>query len=310
MHHFVSPNPIVLCQEILALRTSENIFFPTIQHLTLGQDRAVGDKNTFKPHRHPFFHIVISTSGQGKYLTSEGLVDIIPDDLTCISPGELHDFITHRENIVNSEITFSLQSKDGTFYNGGLAKVLEYYWGLPSDHFEKHRHCQPFQVQRCITYLENLYKLLNSEHPLKESQLHKAFLDLLYFFVELSHENYQQQNPEKGQIDRAKTWLDAHYKEEFRADECAKEVGMSRAQFFKIFKKNFNLTPLAYHQKLRVGAAKNLLESSDLYIREVGQKVGYTNDQLFFRDFKKLLGTTPKQYRNTFFRIANGEMSD
>jgi AraC-like DNA-binding protein/mannose-6-phosphate isomerase-like protein (cupin superfamily) len=304
MQYFVSPNPVAFCQEVLALRHEGKVFFPIIQHLTLDQDRAIGDKNTFKPHRHPFFHLVLSTSGHGEFLTSEGLVEVIPGDLVCISPGELHDFISDRNNIVYCEITFSLQSSDGSFYTGGLDKVLHGYWGLSVNEVDKHYHCQPFQVQRCRDHLETLYALLNVGYEWKGPQLHKAFLDLLYFFVEISEESSQGQGPERSNVDRAKAWLDSNYQEEFRVEELAKEIGLSRAQFFKGFKKKFNTSPLAYQQCLRVSAAKNLLESSDLYIREIGQKVGYTNDQLFFRDFKKLMGTTPKRYRDNFFRMT------
>jgi transcriptional regulator GlxA family with amidase domain len=50
-------------------------------------------------------------------------------------------------------------------------------------------------------------------------------------------------------------------------------------------------------QRLRV--AKELLRESNLAVAEIAYQVGYQDGSHFSRLFKKLLGQTPKQYRDT-----------
>lgn len=49
----------------------------------------------------------------------------------------------------------------------------------------------------------------------------------------------------------------------------------------------------------RIRRAKELLQNTDLMIREVAIKVGYEAAQSFTRLFKKLTGMTPQGYRES-----------
>jgi two-component system response regulator YesN len=46
-------------------------------------------------------------------------------------------------------------------------------------------------------------------------------------------------------------------------------------------------------------AAKDLLRSTDLKAFEVAEKVGYSDPNYFSFSFRKQVGISPKEYRNT-----------
>jgi YesN/AraC family two-component response regulator len=55
-----------------------------------------------------------------------------------------------------------------------------------------------------------------------------------------------------------------------------------------------------YLQKLRIAAAKRLLESDHRGVQEISDAVGY-QDVAFFRDlFQRHTGLSPSEYRQTF----------
>ena len=58
-------------------------------------------------------------------------------------------------------------------------------------------------------------------------------------------------------------------------------------------------SPLQYLQEIRIETAKDLLQTSNLTISEVAYKVGYQDMGHFTALFKKLLATTPSDYRAT-----------
>ena len=49
--------------------------------------------------------------------------------------------------------------------------------------------------------------------------------------------------------------------------------------------------------KTRIDKAKNLLENSNLSIKEICVSCGYTDPNYFSRSFKKNVGVTPTEYK-------------
>jgi transcriptional regulator GlxA family with amidase domain len=58
--------------------------------------------------------------------------------------------------------------------------------------------------------------------------------------------------------------------------------------------------PLHYLQDLRIEAAKQLLENSDMQIDEILYEVGYEDLSSFSRLFQQRTGLTPSGYRKRF----------
>jgi transcriptional regulator GlxA family with amidase domain len=77
-------------------------------------------------------------------------------------------------------------------------------------------------------------------------------------------------------------------------------VGMSLRNFVRRFKEATGDSPLNYLQKLRVAAAKRLLESDHRTMQEISDAVGY-QDIAFFRSlFQRHTGVSPSAYRQRF----------
>jgi hypothetical protein len=67
--------------------------------------------------------------------------------------------------------------------------------------------------------------------------------------------------------------------------------------FFRKFKSQFHVSPLAYQQAIRIEAAKTLLKTTVLRCNEVAWRVGFSDVYFFHRVFKKHIRLTPVQYR-------------
>ncbi len=63
------------------------------------------------------------------------------------------------------------------------------------------------------------------------------------------------------------------------------------------FKNETGLSPSDYLAMLRLDEAKRLLAETDQLVREISRVVGYEDDHVFIRRFKKYTGKTPGQYR-------------
>lgn len=83
----------------------------------------------------------------------------------------------------------------------------------------------------------------------------------------------------------------------FNIKILAKEVGISYPQVNRILQKNMNKGYIQYITSIRINKAKELLVSDRYKIEDISLKVGYYNSQSFTRNFKKLEGITPSEYR-------------
>jgi transcriptional regulator GlxA family with amidase domain len=86
----------------------------------------------------------------------------------------------------------------------------------------------------------------------------------------------------------------------FSLEEPARRVGMSVRNFVRRFKEATGDSPLIYLQKLRVAAAKRMLESNHRSMQEISDAVGY-QDAAFFRSlFQRHTGVSPSAYKERF----------
>ncbi len=101
-------------------------------------------------------------------------------------------------------------------------------------------------------------------------------------------------------ISRAQEWLHQNFQRSFALESLARRVGMSLRNFVRRFKLATGDSPLIYVQKLRVAAAKRLLESNHRTMQEISDGVGY-QDVAFFREiFQRHTGDSPSAYRERF----------
>ncbi|GAA6152094.1 GlxA family transcriptional regulator [Pseudoteredinibacter isoporae] len=100
-------------------------------------------------------------------------------------------------------------------------------------------------------------------------------------------------------IVQAQIWLQDNYGKEVKLSDVAEKFDMSVRTFNRRFKSATGKSPLQYLQEVRIETAKDLLKTSNLSINEIAFRVGYQDMGHFTGLFKKLLATTPSEYRTT-----------
>ena len=86
----------------------------------------------------------------------------------------------------------------------------------------------------------------------------------------------------------------------FSLEDQARRIGMSVRKFVRRFRQATGDSPLLYLQRLRIAAAKRMLESNHRRMQEISDAVGY-QDVVFFRTlFERHTGVSPTAYRARF----------
>jgi len=103
-----------------------------------------------------------------------------------------------------------------------------------------------------------------------------------------------------GKIVEAQSWLNDHWADPVRLEELATRLGMSPRNFIRRFKEATQQAPLVYLQKLRVAAAKRMLENKSDSVEAIARAVGYEDVPHFRNIFKRHTGDSPSAYRRQF----------
>ena len=79
--------------------------------------------------------------------------------------------------------------------------------------------------------------------------------------------------------------------------EIAEHTFYNPAYFSRIFKEQVGVSLTDYIKKKRMSEAARLLCDSDLNIEEIMHRVGYTDKNHFYKNFKEIYDMTPASYR-------------
>ncbi|MEM8948386.1 MAG: AraC family transcriptional regulator [Pseudomonadota bacterium] len=93
--------------------------------------------------------------------------------------------------------------------------------------------------------------------------------------------------------------------EELELDEVAREAGLSRPHFYKLFRKQTGLTPNLFLNTLRMERAIDSLTSTDKSVTNIGFDLGFSSQASFTRFFTSNVGIAPSDYR----RVAHLALS-
>jgi transcriptional regulator GlxA family with amidase domain len=101
-------------------------------------------------------------------------------------------------------------------------------------------------------------------------------------------------------IVKAEKWIKQNLHRDFDVEEIAANVAASPRTLTRHFKESTGDSPQVFVQKIRVEMSKALLESTQLRMDAILERVGYSDDSAFRRLFKKYTGLSPREYRHRF----------
>ncbi|MFG1999083.1 helix-turn-helix domain-containing protein [Spirillospora sp. NPDC048911] len=95
-------------------------------------------------------------------------------------------------------------------------------------------------------------------------------------------------------------WASERLDRRLTIDDLAKRAGMSTRSLIRRFHETTGTTPMRWLHGQRLARARELLESTDLPVEEVGQRCGMGAAANLRHHFTRAVGVTPTAYRRTF----------
>jgi transcriptional regulator GlxA family with amidase domain len=92
-------------------------------------------------------------------------------------------------------------------------------------------------------------------------------------------------------------WISEHLQTKLSVENLAERMSMSLRNFERVFTREVGTTPLQYVLQTRVEAARRQLERTETGLKQVASDSGFGNVDVMRRAFVRLLGITPRRYR-------------
>jgi transcriptional regulator GlxA family with amidase domain len=97
-------------------------------------------------------------------------------------------------------------------------------------------------------------------------------------------------------------WLEESSGRDLTLAEIAARAGMSTRTLNRRFHEQTGTTPLQWLHRARIRRAQHLLETTTHPVDRIGGQVGFGSPTAFRDRFKRVVGTSPHDYRRTFQR--------
>jgi AraC-like DNA-binding protein len=243
----------------------------------------------FKDRVNSDYHIIFVRGGRGSYFL-EGREELLfRGKIIFVSDGLAHTAIQN---------TFAPLSiipiRFGLYYNSTGSQLF---------HFT-----EPFSlafIPEDIPAFENLFFRLWQNHSLKFSSycpLVTCNSIMTTIFVEMYRE---LRNREEGEVfdnrlERARMYMEEHPFFDYNLKHIASIANLSEKYFTKLFKDQYGVNPRTYLLNARMHHVRYLLEYSDKSIKEIAYEIGYADQYIFSKQFKKVLGVPPSFYKRRY----------
>ena len=259
-----------------------------------------------QPHYHDYYQICFVVSGELQHIQKNQSVRLSAGDAFLVPPGFVHAL--HFENI-RSEI-YSLAFEPALFSPGfpqsDAGRFLsDLQAGDPQSLGIQRRILLDTQVRK---YLQNLLDCLIWQQQSCQQTALSAAPHLVAGALQLLQQSYysQAQNIEHapksrdgGAMIQCLAYVDRHFREPICLTDLCKKFGFSRSVFCAAFPHLTGLPLRQYIAQKRISEAQILIRSQkDLTLSQVAAAVGYEDDTTFYRNFLRVCGVTPSQYRS------------
>ena len=171
------------------------------------------------------------------------------------------------------------QLKKGAFtlsVDAGMRQSLEALFGACRDAFVAN-----FLLQRMIYASQALHHLLG--HLFFNNRAFSPLLRSSHF----------------RSIDHTLSYLHDSVSEKLCLDDMVRHSGLSKSHFMRVFKEQTGFSPMDYFIQLKMQHACMLLAFRQDSVSQIGTELGYEDQYYFSRAFRKTIGMSPKQYRQS-----------
>lgn len=260
-------------------------------------------------HFHNYMEVGICYFGKGMtYLTDETGREFKGGSMVIIPPNIMHTMISDNDSLAFWE-----------WFYIDVPEVLKQMKYLETRKLKRENLLAILNEEALLLHMDEQRELMLIMKEIRDECAQKKFLYeqkvsvlLQDFIVELLRlkgvdSNMKIERETTNVVQPAISYMESHYSEELKIKKLADVCGMSESHFRRVFNEYMNMTPNSFVNVVRIRNACKLLLETEQSTNEIAYKTGFLDASTFHRNFKKTVGMTPKQWRNSTKEYGNAK---
>lgn len=255
-------------------------------------------------HSHYNYEIFYFHEGKGSYILGDKIHSLSPGSMILMNGITLHSPIF----VEGCSYVRTIISFDPTYIKEALSYLFAHN---PIFTFEKLKNTKiqldAEERHEFEHILANMNRFFSQNGGHSPDRFKVAFIDALFFIQTVS-----KKTPRKVEVLNSKNeqhvqsilgYIESHYMNDIDLDQLSKELHLNKYYLTRIFRELTGTTIFQYLYQRRINQAKIwLLIRPEESITDICYMTGFNNLSHFGKVFKKLEGTTPAQFRDSFKR--------
>ena len=259
-------------------------------------------QRTKELHTHPFFQIFFLIKGKLTHHINNMSADMSIGEMAIIPPN-----IPHCISLENNPTFYSFSFTLASFgkissYNENVIAFLNSLQDTKNDITPK-----TTVSEEDILYVKSLFERIYEENNQRKLGFEESIIAYSILLITQFIRRYNTSNPEmihsgsftsEQMVLNCIGYIENHFTEDLTLSTMAHMCALSESTFCSCFKKITGQTFHAYLNQCRINLAIELIRKKHKIIA-VSSFCGYNDFVTFSRNFKKIVGTTPREYQKT-----------
>ena len=253
----------------------------------------------------PFMRIYYVTKGYAQIELPDGIYQLKVGHMYLIPSFVCHNYTCDSRFEHYYIHVYEEQQLDGSLFDdwnfpveicseeSDLELIKRLYAINPFMNLEK---SNPETYDNSMTFQHNLLVSKRREFAIKMESRGIIYLLLARFMkqAEAKRKNRDER------IEDAIRFIRNHIGENVNLDKLVNRAFLSKDHFIRLFKQNVGITPIQYISRKKIEKAQVMLVTGNMSIQSVSYALGYEDCSYFNRLFKKIVGISPKKYRDLY----------
>lgn len=283
----------------MSIEEKDNIFSMS-DSVSLAHHKESGETVSFPEHYHNFVEFVYMLRGKCVHVIDKEMYPVKRGDMVIINYNQSHSILGSTDaeyvNILMKPeyISRALKNQENAFALLNLSEFETF-----REILNKEKKCVSFsaderdRIERIIYLLEK--ELEDNAHGGELAVRSALNLLIITVFRKMS---LVFDDGFLGMSEELLEYIKQHATEKITLEDVAKKCAYNPSYFSRIFKEYTGQTFSDYLNRIRVEKAVLLLNDTKLKIEDICYTAGFSDKTRFYRCFRKIMGTSPYQYRN------------
>ena len=252
----------------------------------------------FERHFHDAVEIIAVVSGEMKCTADNRMYILKSGDILLFNPYTIHSGYTTAENTMHICITFSLS--DVLNYHNSVLKTSADSLNNGQFVFDE---CFLVGMEDSETLFKHVNNLYNHNIMTQSPFTQATILSELYSILSLLFERHYHESTVKSSQKRSRQFitdfmghLQENYSNSITISDAANALYLSTSRFSYLIKQHLGCSFTNYLCHYRIECAIKMFAESNCTIKELSEKVGFTDYCYFSHAFKIYTGFSPSLY--------------